>query len=470
MPSSQAPRPLRPRARRRAEAPSKGGAAETSLRLPDVLEVGASAAEDASPGSLKFCGPSQGIQLPEAAGGLIKEAVWKRLRDGLRGVHSELSGLCKAYDSLSATLNTLCTTVKNQGVGSERTAQALQRLEGADRGGFPSLLPATDALSHAGAGEALAAPSCAAAAAAAPALPRKKWVDLPLAGKQKVAARNLDALSSLRDKCKETLFNNMFSSDLSAGALPDAVETKEHVHAAVRAVLNVAEDDVQDYLDSSLFFPARQVASEPVKARVVSKLGLVLPHLLQGLRRHIVPVYFKKLRVSLSEVDKAVSDQRIEDDKYTSSDTSTDAITEALKSLYRRWGAGHRVVSKSSVGQHPHVDSTVGTYALVSLLVRNHLEDIIVSVSSAEEEDSKKPPVYHQWQVEMARVRRFLPWDDKVHIGLQVVDGADPNRHAAAYTDQERKRGDGDDVGEVRSRFMPARQRDDLLEGGTMSG
>lgn len=317
MPSPPAPRPLRPRTRKRAATPSQGVAAEPSLRLADVLEVGASAAEYASPGASGFSGPSQGVQLTEAAGGLIKEAVSKGLRDGLRGVHSELAGLRKAYDSMSATLNILCTTVNNQGVGSERTAQALQRLQGAVRGGFSSLVPATDALSHADCGEALAAPLGAAAAAAAPALPNKKWVDLPLAEKQKVASRNLDTLSSVRDMCKETLVNTMISSDVSAEALPDAVETKEHVHAAVRAVLNVAEDDVQTYLDSSLFFPARQLTSEPVTARVSSKLGLVLPHLLQGLRRHIVPVYFKKLRVSLSEIDKAVSDQWIEDNKYT---------------------------------------------------------------------------------------------------------------------------------------------------------
>lgn len=116
------------------------------------------------------------------------------------------------------------------------------------------------------------------------------------------------------------------------------------------------------------------------------------------------------------------------------------------------------------------MNTTVGTYALVSLLVRNHLEDVIVSMSQAEEEDAKKPPVYQQWQVELARVSRFLPWDDKVHNGLRLVDGADPNRDAAANTGQERTRGDEDNVGEVRSSFMLARQRDDLLEGGTMSG
>lgn len=59
---------------------------------------------------------------------LIKDAISKGLRDGLRGVHFELFGLRKAYDSISTTLNILCTTVNNQGVGSERTAQALQRL------------------------------------------------------------------------------------------------------------------------------------------------------------------------------------------------------------------------------------------------------------------------------------------------------------------------------------------------------
>lgn len=89
-------------------------------------------------------------------------------------MHSELAELRKASELMSATLTTLCTTVNNQGVGSERTTQALQRLHEAVRGGFSSLVPATDALSHAGAGEALPVPLGASAAAAAPELPSKK--------------------------------------------------------------------------------------------------------------------------------------------------------------------------------------------------------------------------------------------------------------------------------------------------------
>lgn len=137
----------------------------------------------------------------------------------------------------------------------------------------------------------------------------KNWETLPLAEKHKEASRNLEVLSNVREKCKETLVKATLTKDVSAEALPDAADTKEHVHAAVRAVLYVPEDNVQGYLNSWLHFPARQLDSEPVNARVSSKLGLVLPHLLQGYRRHIFPVYFKHINLAPPDVTKDVSDQ-----------------------------------------------------------------------------------------------------------------------------------------------------------------
>lgn len=269
----------------------------------------------------------------------------------------------------------------------------------------------------------------------------KNWETLPLAEKQKVASRNLEILSNVRDKCKETLVKAMLTTDVSAEALPDAADTKEHVHAAVSAVLNVPEDDVQGYLNSWLHFPARQLDSEPVNARVSSKLGLVVPHILQGFRRHIFPVYFMHINLAPPDVTKDVSDQWIEEDKYTHSDAGTDAVTEALRSLYRRWGAGQRIVRKPSIGNHPHVNSTVGTCAVVSLLVSNCLEDTSATLSQTEEED-----------VESRRCTSNGKWS-------WVVSAE------AALTAQQPGRGRGDYFKEGMRSGVVAPQRDDCIGG-----
>lgn len=464
MPSPPPPRPLRPRQRKRP-AVTPPEAAQQPPSIPGVIDVGASLAEEELLGPLRESCAPQGVKLAQTSEKLIKDTISKGLRDSVRGVHSELSGLRKAYDSMSTTLIILCTTVNNQGVGSERTAQALQRLQGAVRGGFFSFINKSEAPSDGLAAEELAKPVGAADVNASSDLHGKNWETLPLADKQKVAPRNLEVLSNVRDKSNETLVKAMLTADVSAEALPDAADTKEHVHAAVRAVFNVPEDDVLGYLDSWLHFPARQPNSEPVNARVSSKLGLVLPHLLEGFRRHIIPVYFKHINLVLPDVTKDVSEQWIEKDKFTPSDAGTDAVTEALRSLYRRWGAGQRIVTKPSIGNHPHVNSTVGTYALVSLLVRNNVEDTIATLSKTEEEDMKKPPVYQQWQVELGRVSRFLPWDDKVHNGLRLVDGADPQRAEAALTAQQQGRGRGDDFEDGMRSGVVAPQRDDCVGG-----
>lgn len=61
-------------------------------------------------------------------------------------------------------------------------------------------------------------------------------------------------------------------------------------------------------------------------------------------------------------------------------------------------------------------------------------------MSQTGEENSKKPPVYQRWQVELARVCGFLPLDDKVHEGLRLVDGANVKRHEAAKNNEQKGR------------------------------
>lgn len=97
-------------------------------------------AEEELHGPLRDSRAPQGVKLAQTSQKLIKDAISKGLRDGLRGVHFELFGLRKAYDSRSTTLNILCTTVNNQEVGSKRTAQALQRLNGEVCGRFSSFI------------------------------------------------------------------------------------------------------------------------------------------------------------------------------------------------------------------------------------------------------------------------------------------------------------------------------------------
>lgn len=375
---------------KRAAAPSTPVAADAPLALPAVVEMRASEDDGALLGSPGTTVQSQAVHFTDASRALIKDSISKSLRDGLRGLQSELAGLRKARDSLSTTLNILSTTVSHQGVGKERTAHASKELQGAGLGRFSGVLEhQSGAPSNADAAQApYTPPSAPSTGASWESQGGKRWDELQLAKKHKIAARNQGTLCAVRDKCKETLVKAIFRTDVSADALPDVVETKQHVHVAVRAVLNVPEDRVQGYLDALVYFPSRQPGSEPVKARISAKLALVLPHLSQGFRRHLVPVYFKHLPLPLSDLNKDVSSLGLDEDKNTHSDAGTDAVTEALRSLYRRWGGGHRVLSRPSVGEHPHVNTTVGSYALVSLLVCNHLDDA-VALSETGQEDSR---------------------------------------------------------------------------------
>lgn len=469
MPSPPAPRPVRSRSRKRgggtaaqrAASASGAGTSASAASLP-----ASPAPRDGNPAQMDAPLSSHGVPLTDEAVKMITASVSKGLRDGLRGMQTELNGLRTKVDAMGATLNILCTTVNTQGVGSERTAQALQQLHGTVQGGFSSMIARGEAPPKKKDMTGRASPAGTGAAVASVAAAGDDWTTLPLAAKQEMAARNLKTLSAVRNLCRKTLVEAMLTTNVSAEAFLDAPMVKEHVHAAVRAVLGVQEEAVQGYLDSSLPFPVRQTSGQPIKARVSGKLGLVMPHLLQGIRRLVMPVYFNTLNLPIQRVTNDLCRLWLENDKYTHSDVGTEGVIAAVSALCRRWSAKTRVVDRPAVGDHPHVVTTVGVYALVSLLVRNHLEDVVtVKKETSRTEDDKKPAMYEQWRQELVRVSSFMPWDDKVHRGLRLIDGA--NRRRAATRPSDNSEEDPVEQGEG-SDLMPL-AGGDIVMGGTLS-
>lgn len=446
MPSPPVTRSARPRQRKRtasvaaqraAAQRAAGGPSTTPSATPVVTSASPASAGDGGTVLLNAPTASPGATLTEDAAKIITASVTKGVRDGLRAVQTELSGLRNKVDAMGTTLSILCTTVNTQGVGSERTAQAVQQLHGTVRGGFSSMMNRVDA--PAKADELVGrAPAAGTGTPAAPvASVGQDWNSLPLKAKQEVANKNLKTLSAVRDLCKKTLVQAMLTANVSSDAFLDAPKVKEHVHAAVRTILGVSEEVVDEYLDSSLYFPVRRAAGDPVKIRVSSKLGLVMPHLLQGIRRLVIPVYFNSLQMPVQKATDDLCRLWLASDKYTNSDVGTSSVTAALTTLCRRWGAKSRVIDQPAVGDLPHVVTTLGMYALVSLLVRNHLEDVIgTSNESRRADDDKKPTMHDQWRQELVRVSRFLPMDDKVHSGLRLVDGVNPERAETRSSDE----------------------------------
>lgn len=395
---------------------------------------------------------------------LVKESVAKGIKDGLRGLQAEVVAVRRACDANSTTLSTLSTTVNNQGIGTERTAFALQKLSGAVEGGLSSFMEQAGAkdekTERKGDQSAPSAESICAAAERG-----------DINARRHLATVNEAHLKDVRKVYQTTLKKEMFTTDVSCKSFPTSASTRRHRINAIQVVLKLSEDDAEAYLDSCQFYHGKNKASMPVKQRVASKLVLTLPHIFQGMKRLVVPVFLRSVNLTKKDITSDICELWKEDDTYCKSPKGRAAIATALSAIYRKEGLLERIIKPRGVGQLSYVQASTGFYAQVSMLIRSYLDDIIAreekskkdqeSCDGAESDDrngkdtgdgdsdgekdgddlgandSKRMMYNTRWQAELIRVNAFLPRSTNALYGVALVDGDSPYRATSGPAERD---------------------------------
>lgn len=457
--STLPPPPSRARNRKRkAQQPvTSGQRASSPAPLASAPAAGTTPSSPASSG-LEQTTPATG--LPREVATLVQASVSKGLKEGLRGVRADLTGLRHTCDAMSTTLSALCTTVNTQGVGTERTAVALQHLRGAVQGGFTSVMGVVE---PSNADKIRKGKSTASDHTAASLIDAAERGDLD--AMLQVADDNESKLKDIRKAYQMSLKKEMFTVNVSAKCFPTAATTRRHRLSAVQVVMGMSAEDAAAYIDSSIFFPVKKKGCKPVKRRVASKLIVTLPHIFQTMKRLIVPVYLKSINVSKKFITSDICELWLADGVYVKTPKGRAAITSCLSSVYRKDGIKERIVEPRGVGEVSYITSSLGMFAMISMLVRSYLEEIVAaelnkkkdtaSASSMDPDeldggddddgsecsddgdvldggkDSRRTLYYTRWQEELVRVHAWVPRTTEVLYGLSIVDGADQYRAAA---------------------------------------
>lgn len=385
---------------------------------------------------------------------MIKDAVSKGIREGMRGLQLEVTNVRRTCEAMSTTLSSLCTTVNAQGIGTERTAVALQDLSGAVHGGFSSVMGAVepakaDAKQQSDRGKS--APTVASLIAAADRGDEKAIRSL--------AAVNETNLKHIRQKYQALVKRDMFAADVSAKSFPSTALSRRLRVDAVQAVMNVNVHEGKEYLDSRLYFFVQNKTALPVKKRVCSKLTLTLPHFFQAMKRLIVPVFLKRVGSSKKELTSDSCALWKENCVYATSHKGREGIAEAIRTVYRKERMLNRIVSPTGVGQVPYVRATYGVFAMMCMLLRSYFDDVIAADAkngkvagptggdtgmASDEDDDKDTPadsdasqdgdadpagdcnrmMYNvRWQAELHRLNPYVPRSTDVLYGISLIDG-----------------------------------------------
>lgn len=461
-PSSESLMPIplpsqRPRSRKRA-APSP----PARQSVPSAATRGATAAPS-SPALLATALSTSPQGVDDAVAKVLRDAVAKGLKDGLRGVQAEVTALRQTCSAMSTTLSALSTSVNTQGVGNERTAVALQQLSGAVRGGFSSVMdkvePSSGDVKRKGK-RVMPTPTAAELAVAAE--------NGDEGAKRQLAVINEANLKSIRKEYQSMLKKHMFTVDVTAKCFPTTAHTRRVRIDAVGVIMKLNTEEAEAYLDSRQYYLALKKGSTPIKRRVASKLVLSLPHIFQSMKRMVVPIYLKQVKLTKKAVTSDVCELWKQDCTYAKSPRGRAGIGAAINATYRKEDILDRFITPPGVGQVPHTIASLGMYTIVSMLVRSFLDDVIAAeaknkkgndsgddIDSADSDDgdaggddaasdraddddgissakdSRRMLYNTRWQEELVRLDRYLPRTTERLFGVALVDGDHVYRAAA---------------------------------------
>ncbi|OSX79077.1 hypothetical protein BU14_0087s0025 [Porphyra umbilicalis] len=160
----------------------------------------------------------------------------------------------------------------------------------------------------------------------------------------------------------------------------------------------------------------------------ISLLALrVKPHLHQMWTELIITEFFKSLGYELKNLTPELAKELLENDDFCLKPRGRKACLDALSNLFMSIGASGRVQQPDGPTGERVVSATLGHFAFVVTKVRNALE-VAAGTRSSTRGGAVGDGHFPLW---VAEVRRLLPTqasDAAPHLGLVLVDGADPGR------------------------------------------
>lgn len=328
--------------------------------------------------------------------------------EGLRPVCVHLAGLSKKLDEVHDSVNRLSTNQHDQGVGNERTAQAVVQLQGAVKGIYDGVVA-----------HSKQEPAAAVTLRGSTAMPEDYKEQLQL------GILNEEEMSSVRDVTKLRTTEEMIGSTRSFQALPSRARGLEILFEACGTVRSVDRKGAQNQMASQrLFFTAAGTPAES-RLRVSEKLNRVRGHVIEALQKVAMAAYIKELAVCVEVMTCEESEAWLENGKYTRSPKAGPAINAALKVIFRRNGQKARIIEPKEVGETVFVDATTGHVGLIAHLRRGIFEKAagVRKPRRTGNDDGS----YDGWRAE-GKFSKFLCRHDDVEAGLRLCDGSDKLR------------------------------------------
>lgn len=211
--------------------------------------------------------------------------------------------------------------------------------------------------------------------------------------------------------------------------------TKKRGGAAVKSstpAVNASSssDDAKHAVDD-------QPESEPITVRAAIPLHAVQPHLIEAIKKRVVPTFFSAVGLNARTITLMQVMRWLARNLYTNSDNGRKAMRECVLVMYRYLGVSDRVQDKD-VGDGPVVVLSVGHYALVSCFVRHALEMAVAKAySRSTRRTGVEPGLYVRWRTELLRVNEFLEKDNDAHRGMSLLDGDNENRAVLSTAENE---------------------------------
>lgn len=314
-----------------------------------------------------------------------------------------------SVDSLVDSVRDILVKVEILTRGHERLSTAMQSLQGGVTVGFKDVMDGLERMSVGAEGRVV--------------------------GAQGDVAQTLSVVGRVKAAFREDEKKRILEATRSGEVCVNTSRTWLRLVRVVMEVRGADQPVARDWLLSTIHLPARRDAQVLVGMRACVPILRAKPHLMQTMKDIVCSAFLRGVGLNREDITNDLSRLWMDNDGYMTSELGLPSILGGLADMVRFLGGAAQMIEEPvAVGGRPIIHCLLGHFALASCFVRSMLET--KAGVRPRRRSGIGNGVFDQWETELCRADEALPHDTEVHNGLQLTDGADPNRGILADADE----------------------------------
>jgi len=235
--------------------------------------------------------------------------------------------------------------------------------------------------------------------------------------KKAVNEVGFEQMERVRVELRNAIVRQLANATSSEGVYSSSDGYRDSILKAVDEALSLGVEGSQTWLMGVILMPARRKGGQPVSVRPLVPLARVRSHYMQAIKKRATAAWCNAVGENVGTISVVKAGEWRAEAAYHETTVGFKGVVAGVHILFVIIGATGRIKAPTKTGEGVVFEATAGHVALVSVMIRNFLEQAAQMTTDNTIGDA----LYLHWVAETARTEAHFPADG-VRDGLCLLE------------------------------------------------